>query len=58
VAEGVNTIMIAKKLSDGYKARPLITDTLYKVLFQGMTVQDALDYLMRYPLNVDITLTS
>ncbi len=56
VAEGVNTIQIVKKFSDHYKIRPLITDTLYKVLFEGMTVQDALDYLMRYPLNVDITL--
>ncbi len=56
VAEGVNTIRIAKKCSDYYKVRPLITDTLYKVLFEGMTVQDALDYLMRYPLNVDIKL--
>lgn len=54
VAEGVNTIRIAKKCGDYYKVRPLITDTLYKVLFEGMTVQDALDYLMRYPLNVDI----
>jgi len=56
VAEGVNTIRIAKKCSDYYKVRPLITDTLYKVLFEGMTVQNALDYLMRYPLNVDIKL--
>jgi glycerol-3-phosphate dehydrogenase (NAD(P)+) len=56
VAEGVNTVRIVKKFSDHYKIRPLITDTLYKVLFEGMTVQEALDYLMRYPLNVDITL--
>lgn len=54
VAEGINTIRIAKKCADYYKARPIITDTLYKVLFEGMTVQDAVDYLMRYPLNVDI----
>ena len=56
VAEGVNTIQIAKKISNHYKVRPLITDTLYKVLFEGMTVQEALDYLMRYPLNVDVLL--
>ena len=56
VAEGVNAIRIVKKFSDYYKVRPLITDTLYKVLFEGMTVQEALDYLMRYPLNVDINL--
>lgn len=54
VAEGVNTVRIAKKCADFYKARPLITDTLYKVLFEGMTVEEALEYLMRYPLNVDI----
>ena len=56
VAEGVNTIQIAKKISDYYKVRPLITNTLYKVLFKGMTVQEALDYLMRHPLNVDVLL--
>ncbi|HRI79841.1 MAG TPA: NAD(P)H-dependent glycerol-3-phosphate dehydrogenase [Cyclobacteriaceae bacterium] len=54
VAEGVNTVRIAKKCAVYYKVRPLITDSLYKVLFEGLTVQEALDYLMRYPLNVDI----
>jgi glycerol-3-phosphate dehydrogenase (NAD(P)+) len=54
VAEGVNTIRIAKKCADYYKVRALITDTLYKVLFEGMTVQEAVQYLMRYPLNADI----
>jgi glycerol-3-phosphate dehydrogenase (NAD(P)+) len=54
VAEGVNTVRIAKKCADHYKVRALITDRLYKVLFEGMTVQEALEFLMRYPLNVDI----
>lgn len=54
VAEGVNTIRIAKKCADNYKVRALITETLYKVLFEGMTVETAVNYLMRYPLNVDI----
>ena len=54
VAEGVNTIRIAKKCADYYGVRALITDTLYKVLFEGMTVENAVQYLMRYPLNVDI----
>jgi glycerol-3-phosphate dehydrogenase (NAD(P)+) len=27
---------------------------LYKVLFEDLTVEQALTYLMRYPLNVDI----
>lgn len=54
VAEGVNTIQIVKKCADFYKVRALITGTLYKVLFEGMTVPEALQYLMRSPLNVDI----
>jgi glycerol-3-phosphate dehydrogenase (NAD(P)+) len=54
VAEGINTVRIVKKCADHYKIRALITDRLYKVLFEGLTVKDALDFLMRYPLNVDI----
>jgi len=54
VAEGINTIKIAKKCADHYKVRAPITSTLYQVLFEDMTVKKALEYLMRYPLNVDI----
>jgi glycerol-3-phosphate dehydrogenase (NAD(P)+) len=54
VAEGINTVRIAKKCADYYKVRAPITATLYQVLFEGMTVKKALEYLMRYPLNVDI----
>jgi glycerol-3-phosphate dehydrogenase (NAD(P)+) len=54
IAEGVNTIQIAKKCADHYKIRALITDRLYKVLFEGMTVEAALDFLMRFPLSADI----
>ncbi|MFN3839620.1 MAG: NAD(P)H-dependent glycerol-3-phosphate dehydrogenase [Cyclobacteriaceae bacterium] len=54
VAEGVNTVRIAKKCADYYKVRAPITNTLYQVLFEDLTVKQALSYLMRYPLNVDI----
>ena len=54
VAEGVNTVKIIKKCADFYRIRALITDTLYKVLFEQLTVQDALTYLMRNPFSVDI----
>ncbi len=54
IAEGVNTIQIAKKCADYYKIRALITDRLYKVLFEGMTVEAALEFLMRFPLSADI----
>jgi glycerol-3-phosphate dehydrogenase (NAD(P)+) len=54
IAEGVNTVQIMKKCADFYKVRAPITQMLYKVLFENMTVQKALQHLMKYPLNVDI----
>lgn len=54
VAEGVNTVQIVKKCADYYNVRAPITSTLYKVFFEDLTVKQALQYLMRYPLNVDI----
>ncbi len=54
IAEGVNTVLIAKKCADYYNVRAPITASLYKVLFEDLTVKEALNYLMRYPLNVDI----
>ena len=54
IAEGINTVKVAKKCADHYKVRAPITTTLYQVLFEDMTVKRALEYLMRYPLNVDI----
>ncbi len=54
IAEGVTTVKIAKKCADFYGVRALITETLHRVLFENLPVQDALQYLMRYPLNVDI----
>jgi glycerol-3-phosphate dehydrogenase (NAD(P)+) len=54
IAEGINTVQIAKKCADHYKVRAPITSTLYNVLFEDLTVKQALNYLMRYPLHVDI----
>jgi glycerol-3-phosphate dehydrogenase (NAD(P)+) len=53
-AEGINTIYIIKQLADAQGIKPLITDTLYKILFEGMTPQDGLNYLMKYPGSIDI----
>lgn len=54
VAEGIHTIKIAKKCADHYQVKAPITTTLFKVLFEDLTAKQALQYLMRYPLNVDI----
>lgn len=54
IAEGINTVRIIKKCADYYKVKSPIASTLYKVLFEDLTTKEALQYLMRYPLNVDI----
>lgn len=54
IAEGIGAIKILKKCIDYYKVRAPITSTLHKVLFENLTVKEALQYLMRYPLDVDI----
>lgn len=54
IAEGVNTVKIMKKCADHYGVRAPITEILYKVLFENLTVKEALQYLMKYPLSVDI----
>ena len=54
VAEGVRTVQIVKSLIDQTPGRAPITEVVYKVLFEGLTVRNAVDLLMRAPLNVDI----
>jgi glycerol-3-phosphate dehydrogenase (NAD(P)+) len=54
IAEGIYTVKIAKKCADYYQVKAPITNTLFKVLFEDLTMKQALQYLMRYPLNVDI----
>jgi glycerol-3-phosphate dehydrogenase (NAD(P)+) len=54
VAEGVNTVQIMKRLAKNNNVKAPITEMVHKVLFEGMTTQEALQYLMKYPFNVDI----
>lgn len=54
VAEGVNTIRIAHRLSDYYAVQTPIIDTLYKILFENMAPLQGLEYLMNYPLSLDV----
>lgn len=54
VAEGVNTIKISKKIAESFKIRAPITEILHRVLFEGLTMEEAVQYLMKYPLNVDV----
>lgn len=54
VAEGVNTVQIMKRLANNNNVKAPITEMVHKVLFEGMTTEEALHYLMKYPFNVDI----
>lgn len=54
VAEGVNTAHIVKRFAEHYKFRAPITEIVYKIIFERLSVKDAQNYLMKIPLNVDI----
>lgn len=53
-AEGINTIKIIVHLMKGYQMRSPITESLYKVFNEEMTIDQALRFLMKSPFNVDI----
>lgn len=53
-AEGVRTVKIIRSLIDHYSMRAPITEMMYRVLFEGLTVQEAVQYLMKAPINVDV----
>jgi glycerol-3-phosphate dehydrogenase (NAD(P)+) len=53
-AEGINTIKVIRSLAKYYKIRAPITEKLYDVMFEDLSMDTALQYLMKYPFNVDI----
>ena len=50
LAEGVNTTRIVKQLADHYRVAAPITRMLYRMLFEGVTAEKALEKLMKMPL--------
>ena len=54
VAEGLNTLKTTKALADHYRIRAPITQTLYKVVYEDMKVEEGMRYLMEFPFNVDV----
>lgn len=54
VAEGINTIRLMKSFVEGTSMRAPITENLYKVLFGDLKIEEALQYLMKYPFSVDV----
>ena len=53
-AEGVYTVKVIRSLIPYYKMRAPITEMMYRILFEGLSVQGAINYLMRYPFNIDV----
>ncbi len=54
LAEGVNTTRIVKQLADYYEVTAPITRMLYRVLFENLPVEKALDSLMRMSFTEDV----
>ncbi len=53
VAEGIKTVSISKKLADTTGVKLPIIQTIYKVLFENLSVEMALGYLMEYRWGYD-----
>ncbi|WP_258104121.1 NAD(P)H-dependent glycerol-3-phosphate dehydrogenase [Marinoscillum sp. MHG1-6] len=54
VAEGVKTIEIIHELAQTYQVRCPITETLFRIIKEEMTVDDAHKYLMKFPFRAEI----
>ena len=56
LAEGLRTLRIAFFMAKTTKVRLPIIETLYKIVFENLPFQAALDYLMRYPYSKDVSI--
>ena len=54
VAEGVNTILIVDAFLKTAGIRAPITENLHRVLFEDLSIEEALQFLMKYPFSVDV----
>jgi glycerol-3-phosphate dehydrogenase (NAD(P)+) len=54
VAEGINTVRITKGFLETSQLRAPITENLYRVLFEDLEIEEALQFLMKYPFSVDV----
>jgi glycerol-3-phosphate dehydrogenase (NAD(P)+) len=54
VAEGIKTINIIHEWSINYPIRIPITETLYKIIHEEITVEEAHSYMMKFPFTSEI----
>jgi glycerol-3-phosphate dehydrogenase (NAD(P)+) len=53
-AEGINTIKVMRCLARHFQIRAPITEKLHEVMFENLSADKAVQYLMKYPLNIDV----
>ena len=56
LAEGLRTLRIAYLLAKNSKVRLPIIETLFRIVFEKLPFEAALDYLMRYPYSKDVSI--
>ncbi len=56
LAEGVRSLKIAYLLAKTEKIRLPIIETLYKIVYEDLSFDVALDFLMRYPYSKDVSI--
>jgi len=54
VAEGLRTVKIAHFLSKNYKKHTPIIDTIYGILYKNLSIDKAIEWLMKYPYAQDV----
>lgn len=54
LAEGVRTLMITRHLAKNLRLRVPITEMLYQIVFEGFPVEEAMNFLITYPYEVDV----
>jgi len=54
LAEGINTVRIARLLAHANRVRVPIIEMLYRALFENMSTKEGLAYLMKYPFEQDV----
>lgn len=54
VAEGLNTVRIVDAFIKTAGIRAPITENLHRVLFEDLSIAEALQFLMKYPFSVDV----
>jgi len=54
VAEGVNTLRIAKSLAEFYSIKVPITNMIYSAVYDDLPIEKAINYLMKYPFSPDV----